>query len=124
MTAGFLAVCRAAGLPAPVAEYVGIPGRRFRFDWAWPDQRIALEVNGGVWTRGRHVRGTGYLRDLEKLNLAQLAGWRVFQVPPADLRTVGVDLVRQACALSRGVKSGGETPTRATPQGGGKTSHG
>lgn len=51
--------------------------RDWRFDFAWPDRKIAVEVDGGVWTRGRHVRGAGFISDMEKLNAATLHGWRV-----------------------------------------------
>lgn len=69
----------AAGLPIPDIEYRGIPGRQFRFDFAWPDKLLAVEVEGGIWIRGRHVTGTGYSRDVEKYNLAVMAGWRVLR---------------------------------------------
>jgi len=77
MALPFDALCRAAGLPVPEAEVPVVPGRRFRWDWAWKEHRVALEVQGGVWTRGRHTRGAGYSRDTEKLNEGQLAGWLV-----------------------------------------------
>jgi hypothetical protein len=47
---------------------------------------MAVEINGGVWTGGRHIRGVGYQKDLEKLNLAQAAGWRVFQFTPQQFK--------------------------------------
>lgn len=37
--------------------------RRWRFDFAHEGARVAIEINGGVWSGGRHVRGAGYLRD-------------------------------------------------------------
>jgi|SRR5262245_31253796 len=79
--------CRLEHLPQPMPEYhFAIDGgRRWRFDWAWPRQRVALEVDGGVYTRGRHVRVRGYLADIAKLNEAQLLGWIVLRCVPADL---------------------------------------
>jgi len=56
--------------------------RRFRFDFACPDRRIAVEIDGGVWTYGRHVRGNGYICDMEKYNLAVVGGWRVLRYTP------------------------------------------
>lgn len=73
------------GLPAPMAEYRFHPERRWRFDYAWPAQRVALEVEGGVWTGGRHTRGAGFLGDMEKYNAAALLGWRVLRVTPSKL---------------------------------------
>jgi very-short-patch-repair endonuclease len=70
---------RAAGLPEPVREYRALPPRRWRFDFAWPDRRLLVEVHGGTWARGRHTRGAGFERDREKMNAATLAGWRVLE---------------------------------------------
>lgn len=66
-------------LPMPVREYCFAKPRRFRFDFAWPDHAIACEVEGGVWNRGRHGRGSGIVTDIEKNNIAILKGWRVFR---------------------------------------------
>ena len=93
----FPTLCKIAHLPVPVAEYKFLETRRFKFDFAWPRLKVALEVNGGVWTQGRHTRGAGYLRDLEKLNEAQIAGWLVLQVIPSELSSVGTyDWIRRA----------------------------
>jgi very-short-patch-repair endonuclease len=64
-------------LPMPVQEY---RFGRFRFDFAWVDRMLAVEVDGGTWTGGRHTRGAGYERDCVKFAEAMLAGWRVFRV--------------------------------------------
>ena len=70
-----------ASLPAPVQEYKAIEGRRFRWDFAWPDARILLEVQGGTWmARGGHNSGSGVSRDCEKANLANLDGWNCLAV--------------------------------------------
>lgn len=74
-----------AGLPAPAKEHRFDPIRRWRFDYAWPLEKVALEVEGGVWTGGRHTRGAGFLGDLEKYNTATVAGWRVVRVVPSKL---------------------------------------
>lgn len=72
---------KAAGLPEPEREVCVIPGRKFRFDFAWtePHHRLLVEVQGGIWQKSGHTSGRGVTRDMEKLNLAQLAGWRVMQ---------------------------------------------
>ena len=72
----------AAGLGGYVREYRFHPKRRWRFDFAWVEAKVALEFNGGVFKYGRHNRALGYLGDLEKLNTAQSLGWRVFQYAP------------------------------------------
>ena len=55
------------GCPAPVKEYRYAKPRRWRFDRAWPEQKVAVELDGGVYTQGRHTRGAGYEKDCEKL---------------------------------------------------------
>jgi very-short-patch-repair endonuclease len=67
----------AMGLPEPEREYRAIKGRMFRFDFAWLEQRLLVEVNGGTYTKGAHSTGQGIARDYEKANLAVLQGWRV-----------------------------------------------
>lgn len=68
-----------AGLLVADREYRFAPPRRWRFDFAWPDRRIAVEIEGGVWTEGGHTRGAAYVKNLEKYNEAVLAGWRLFR---------------------------------------------
>jgi hypothetical protein len=82
-----------AELPASEPEYrfaaahVGLgPGLRgrlaamglrdWRFDRAFLKERVYVELQGGVYTVGRHTRGAGYTSDLEKANVATLLGWR------------------------------------------------
>ena len=60
-------------------EYKFLPDRKYRFDFVCLEKMVAIEIEGGTWTQGRHSRGPGYSADCEKYNLAQLAGWRVFR---------------------------------------------
>lgn len=62
-----------------IAEYRFHPIRKWRFDFAHIKMRIAVEIEGAVYTRGRHTRGTGYLKDCEKYNEAQMLGWKVLR---------------------------------------------
>lgn len=71
---------RAMRLPEPVREYRAIPDRRFRCDLAWPDRKLAVEVDGGELVQGRHNRAQGMASDCEKANLLTLAGWRCLRV--------------------------------------------
>lgn len=64
-------------LPPPVAQFKAIPGRKFRFDFAWPEKRLLVEIQGGIWTNGGHSRGAGMKRDHEKANMAAALGYRV-----------------------------------------------
>lgn len=53
--------------------------RKWRFDFAWPAEKLALEVDGGTWVAGRHSRGAGMAADCEKQAAAVIAGWRVLR---------------------------------------------
>jgi very-short-patch-repair endonuclease len=70
--------------------------RRWRFDFAHEGARVAIEINGGVWSGGRHVRGAGYLRDREKVNTATLAGWRVFELGTGQVTPDAVQRIIEA----------------------------
>ena len=75
------------GLPVPVEEYNfdAELGRRHRFDFAWPDRKIAVEVEGNAWGvkgGGRHMQDS----DLEKYNIAATLGWRVLRFSPGMLK--------------------------------------
>jgi hypothetical protein len=83
--APFLRALERAGLPAPIVELKFHSSRRWRFDFAWYAQVVAVEVEGGVWTGGRHTRGKGYLNDCEKYNAATELGWRVLRYTPQQL---------------------------------------
>lgn len=83
----FLALCEQSGLPEPLREFRFAPPRRFRFDYAFHEGKVALECEGGIWVLGRHNRGSGYTTDMTKYNLATLGGWRVFRVTPQQLCT-------------------------------------
>lgn len=54
-------------------------GRDWRFDFAWPEIMLAVEVEGGLYTGGRHVTGKGYEKDLEKYNAATRGGWTLLR---------------------------------------------
>lgn len=83
----FRAVLQQHQLPLPVSEHRFDETRRWRFDYAWPELHVALEVEGGIWTHGRHTRGAGYLADLEKYSTAAAMGWAVIRVTPDQLCT-------------------------------------
>lgn len=101
--------CKANGIEVPVAEHQFAKqdaGRLWRFDWAWIDRKLALEVEGGyaiqarcrcgelatckkcnapIQGGGRHTRASGYLEDLNKYNTAAILGWRLLKVPPKSI---------------------------------------
>lgn len=96
---------KAAGLPAPETEYrfgahaCGGPGKGlkarladarlkdWRFDFSWPDLMIAVEVEGGGWTGGRHTRGSGFAKDMQKYHHAIRLGWSLYRCDGALIRS-------------------------------------
>ena len=66
--------------PPLAAEYKFLPDRKFRLDFAHVKTLVAVECDGGTWTQGRHSTGKGFTNDCIKINLAILAGWRVFRL--------------------------------------------
>lgn len=69
------------GLDHFVREHRFHPKRRWRFDFAWLPEMLAVEVEGGVFSRGRHTRGSGFVEDCEKYAEAAILGWTVIRVP-------------------------------------------
>ncbi len=78
----------------PTEEYRFHPKRRWRFDLAIPECKIAIEIEGGSWVQGRHTRAKGYQGDMEKYNQAQLLGWKVFRYSPDQLDLCIKDLAQ------------------------------
>lgn len=68
----------------PFAQEVG---RRFRADFAFPDHKLLVEIEGGVWSKGSHGRGSGIVRDMEKANLAVQLGWRLLRFTGDQVRS-------------------------------------
>lgn len=91
---------RAVGLPMPIEEH-RFCKRRWRFDLAWPDRKLAVEIEGGVWSSGRHTRGKGFTQDCTKYNEAVLLGWRVLRVT-TDMVNDGTALIFVERALADG----------------------
>jgi very-short-patch-repair endonuclease len=81
-----------ANLPMPVKEYRFNSVRKWRFDFAYIDKKIAIEIEGGVWIKGRHTRPLGYINDCKKYNKAQLLGWKILRYTPQNIADVISDL--------------------------------
>lgn len=89
----FMLLLAAHGLPAPQTEYHFAPPRKFAADYCWPDEKVIVERQGGVFMktaksgRGAHSLPTNILRDYEKSNLAQLMGFKYLQFTPRELES-------------------------------------
>lgn len=75
-----------AGLGGFERNYQFDPVRKWELDFAWVMARVAIEVQGGVHSRGAHVRPVGFKRDCRKSCRAQLMGWIVLPCTAADLK--------------------------------------
>ncbi len=63
----------------PIAEHKFTKKRRWRFDRAFLNEKVAIEIEGGVFNGGRHSRGMGMVNDADKYNQAMLEGWIVLR---------------------------------------------
>lgn len=83
-------------------EYTFHWTRKWRFDYAIPTLKIAIEIDGGVWLYGRHNRPEGYINDMEKLNTAASMGWLVLRFTTANrLNNNTITLIRDAVNYRR-----------------------
>jgi hypothetical protein len=73
----FEAYLKGQGIGGWCREYEFYPGRKWRFDFAWVDYKIAVELQGGLFSGGRHNQGGAMRKEYEKMNAASREGWRV-----------------------------------------------
>lgn len=84
-------VCKTLGIPAPVDKRTGetrvVSTRAWRIDFAWPEVKVALEVDGGIWRKGggAHSRPRNIMRDMEKSNAMEALGWRLIRARPEEI---------------------------------------
>ena len=79
--AAFALQLRALKFPQWEEEYRFHPRRRWRFDFAWPEHKLAVEVEGVTGgAGGRHQRREGFIEDLDKYSEAWRLGWKVLRI--------------------------------------------
>jgi very-short-patch-repair endonuclease len=83
------------GLPAPIQEYEFHLERKWRVDFAWPDQKVAVEIEGGVYSGGRHNSVRGFLGDIEKYNALAEDGWRILRFANPHVEEQPFDMIEQ-----------------------------
>lgn len=89
----------------PIREHRFSTVSTWRFDFAWPHRKIAVEIEGGTWSGGRHTRGKGFEGDCRKYNQATVEGWRVLRYTPQMFKADPVIIIRQIEALINGRSS-------------------
>lgn len=60
-------------------EFCFHPVRKWRFDFAIPEKKIAVEIEGGTWKKSRHGYGKGFENDCIKYNEASILGWKLLR---------------------------------------------
>ena len=83
----FVQTCRQVLAVDVFPEYRFHDTRKWRFDYAIPSKKIAVEIEGGAWINGRHNRAQGFIADMEKYNTAAAMGWRLLRATPQNLLT-------------------------------------
>jgi very-short-patch-repair endonuclease len=80
-------------------EFMFHATRKWRLDFAIPEKKIGIEIEGGTWNGGRHTRPKGYENDARKYNACSLLGWRLFRFTK-DMVVTGeaIDSIREALA--------------------------
>lgn len=73
------------GIPKPIPEYQFLIERQFRIDYAWPLHLVAMEIEGGIYTNGRHVRPKGFKQDMFKYNVLAELGWLLLRYEPKKI---------------------------------------
>lgn len=89
----------AIGQPEPIAEFRFDSVRKFRFDFAFPDSKVAVEIDGGLFTNGRHNRASGYITDCDKYNLAVERGWQILRYTSQHIDNDPQAMIEQICRV-------------------------
>lgn len=61
--------------------------RKWRADFHLVEKKILIEVEGGIWSGGRHTRAKGYLGDMEKYNTATMLGYQVIRFSTEQVKS-------------------------------------
>ncbi len=68
-------------------EVTGLyPPRKWRVDFLLREQKIVIEVEGGIWSNGRHQRGTGFEEDCNKYNSLAIMGYKVLRFSSGQVK--------------------------------------
>lgn len=96
------------GLPLPERHHRFHATRKWEFDFAWPEYKLAVEVEGGEWVGGRHFRPKGFREDSEKYNEAWFLGWKVLRFPGSHVKDgYAIETITKALAQLEGERYDG-----------------
>ena len=84
-TSIFPEIWKRYNIPAPIPEYQFLVNRKFRIDYAWPEYLVGMEIEGGIYSGGRHITPKGFINDMEKYNLMNEHGWNLLRYAPKKI---------------------------------------
>ncbi len=99
-----VAFCEKHGFPPPTPEHVFVLHRGWKFDYAWVESKVALELEGGTFMQGRHSSGPGMRADMWKYNEAAIRGWLVLRCETGKARSARTLGVLWRALMARGAK--------------------
>ena len=76
------------------SEYKFYPERKWRFDWALPAVKVAVEYEGIYSAKSRHTTRSGFVGDVEKYNAATVAGWKVIRLTADNYKDI-IELLKK-----------------------------
>jgi len=77
-------------MSAAYKEYAfAFPERKWRMDYAVPGEKVAIEIDGGLFIKGAHANPAAIRANYEKLNTAASMGWRVWKYLPEQIIKAG-----------------------------------
>lgn len=95
-------ICESMKIPVPVSEWKFHPKRKWRFDFAWPDLKLAVELHGAIFSKYRSGhQASGHIRDMEKINSAVELGWKVLQYAPNTKLGVDYQQIKRVIDLTQ-----------------------
>lgn len=123
-----LSFARNLGFDPPVLEFAFHPVRKWAFDAAWPDLKIAVEREGGTWVqtrcrcghtknefKSRHHSREGLEKDAEKYNAAAVLGWAVLRFTPGMLKDARSFTTFEELARIRGINANQRREPKTLP---------
>lgn len=72
-------------------QYKFHPTQNYAADFAFPDEMLLVEIEGGIWIRGAHSRGSGVMKDIKRQNAATKLGWAMLRIPGHHVNGSDVD---------------------------------
>jgi len=96
----FIRICESLGMRDCIKEFRFHSKRRFRLDYYFPSVRLGVELEGGVWIKGGHIRPSGFVKDMIKYNLLTEAGIFLLRYEPKRIDYYQIKRVYEKLAFT------------------------